>query len=143
MLKTFWARLWALLCAPYDAWQAERALAREHQLALVREIVKGVEALTDGQVEQAREQARALIEVARANSAQAEAFGNWLKSFTVAAAPTSSVVSEDDEWAAEQAKLASQYGLTPDMADHLPEEFKLAHQLQQGFKDYLSTDLNG
>lgn len=140
MSRALWSRLWALACAPYRAWQVERDLARQHQLALVREVVKGIEALTDAQAIQAKEQAASLTAIATANAAQAEAFSHWLRAFTTSAAPTASVVTEEDEWEDEQKRLASRYGLNPELLANLPEEFRLAHQLQQGILDIGNDD---
>lgn len=140
MLKRFFD--W--LCRPFVAYIEARAeearIGREHQLALVREIVKGIEALADGQVSQAREQSAALIAIAQANAAQAASFSKWFESFQITSAPTSSSVSEEEEWATEQRKLAESYGLPPELGPDLPEEFRLAHQLQAGFKDFLAND---
>jgi len=60
-------------------------------------------------------------------------FASWMKSFQTTDAPTSSVVREEDELAAEQARLFEELGIEPGSA--IPEEFKLALQLQKGISD--------
>jgi hypothetical protein len=112
---------------------AQRAAERQHQLAMFDKALQMFETLTEGQTKQAAEQAAALIEIAKANAAQAETFATWLKSFQTAEAPTSSVVREDDEFAAEQQRMFEQLGISPD--SELPAEFKLALRLQQGITD--------
>lgn len=143
-MRTLLQKIIAWLCRPIEAARERReqreARARDHQLALVREIVKGIEALTDGQVAQAREQGAALTAIATANAAQSEAFSKWFSSFQITSPPTSSVVSEEDEWAREQQKLAEHYGLPSEAAFDLPEEFRLAHELKTNFAAALAAD---
>lgn len=112
---------------------AERAAEREHQLAMLDKALQMFETLTEGQTRQAQEQAAALIEIAKANAAQAETFATWLKAFQAAEPPTSSVVREEDEFAAEQQRMFEQLGIIP--SSGIPEEFKLALRLQQGITD--------
>lgn len=143
-MRTLLQNILAWMRRPFVAVRERReqreALAREHQLALVREIVKGLEAITDGQVAQAREQASALTEIAKANAAQSEAFSKWFSSFQISSPPTSTVVTEEEEWAREQQKLAEHYGIPAEAAFDLPEEFRLAHELKTSFAAALAAD---
>lgn len=119
--------------------QREQELAalreeREHQLNMIRAAVSAVEALAEGQARAAETQSAALIKLAEASHAQANSFSEWLKSFQISSAPESSVVSEADEWRAEQDALRKQLGLDPtDDPEDVPEEFRLALELQRDF----------
>lgn len=107
---------------------------RAHQLAMLDRVTSMVESLVDSQAKQAAEQSAALIEIAKANQAQATSFSDWMKSFQTVDAPTTSVVREEDELAAEQSRLLEEFGLQPD--ETIPEEFKLALRLQKGILDF-------
>lgn len=131
----------AILTAIRDWWQRPRAIdiAREHQLTVIREAIRGLEVLVEGQVDIAREQSSALIEIAKANAAQAAAFNQWLSAFTQnTAAPTASVISDEEAWALEQAEMARRFGLNPD--EVLPPEFQLAKELQSDFRNAIRED---
>lgn len=109
------------------------AAERAHQLAMLDRVTSMVESLVDSQAKQAAEQSAALIEIAKANQAQATSFSDWMKSFQTVDAPTTSVVREEDELAAEQSRLLQEFGLEPN--EVIPEEFKLALRLQKGILD--------
>jgi len=113
--------------------EAREAQERAHQLAMLDRVTTMVENLSDSQTKQAAEQGAALVAVAKALAAQADVFASWMKSFQTTDAPTSSVVREEDELAAEQARLFEELGIEPGSA--IPEEFKLALQLQKGISD--------
>lgn len=130
---------------PFRAWherrEAERRLEREHQLAMVGKLVEMIESLGDAQVAQAKEQSLALVELAKSVQAQSASFEKWLDSFKLVDAPTSSVVTDEDEWTAEQKKLAEQLGIPADAVEYIPPEFKLALELrQQEFLGAVSKD---
>lgn len=105
-----------------------RRLEREHQLALVGQIVRSIEVITEGSAKQAEENTKAISALASASASQAAAFSTWLGSFTTSASPTSSVVRDADEIAAEDARLAAD----------LPEEFRLAFSLH-GNDDFIDS----
>lgn len=73
--------------------------------------------------EQATSDSKALIEVAKGMTAQAESFSQWLKLFQTTSAPTSSVVREEDEYAAQE-RRKFESNLPADLTV-LPEEFQL------------------
>jgi hypothetical protein len=108
------------------------AAERSHQLAMLDRVTTMVENLVDSQAKQAAEQGAALVEIAKANQAQSVIFSEWMKSFQIATAPTSSVVREEDELIAEQSRLLDELGINPDAAAALPPEFRLALELQRG-----------
>lgn len=114
----------------------ERALEREHQLAMLQSVTGMIEALVDGQAKQASETAAALVEIAKSNQAQAEGFTTWLKSFQVTEPPTTSVVREEDEFNEEQKRFLETIGVAP---GDVPEEFRLAFDLQRGISDLAKT----
>lgn len=91
-----------------------------------------IESLSEGQSKQITDVTSALVEIARSNQAQAEGFTTWLKSFQITEAPTSTVVREEDELREEQERVLSEFGLD---GAAVPEEFKLAFQLQKGISD--------
>lgn len=111
----------------FDA-QVERAAERAHQIAMLDAVIRMVESLGDAQSKQTAETSAALIEIAKANQAQAAGFTSWIQSFQTLTPPTSSVVTDEDEYDAEQQRIADKLGL--DAAD-LPEEFRLALELRQ------------
>ena len=107
---------------------AERAAERMHQLQML-------DGLFTKLVEVSRANAEPILELARAQQAQADVMSAWLKGFAISdPSPTPpQVVNDEALWAQEQraalAELAS--------AGELPQEFALALQLheqeQQGF----------
>lgn len=112
---------------------AELAAQRAHELALIEAQTRQLEVVMEQGATQARESASALIEIAKSNSAQAAAFTTWIQSFQITSAPTTSVVREEDEVAAE---IARQYGSEIDPAgipSELPEELRLAFALRAKF----------
>lgn len=111
---------------------AAAAAERTHQLALVDRLAGMIESLSEGQSKQITDVTAALVEIAKSNQAQAEGFTTWLKSFQVTEAPTSSTVRDEDELAEEQERFYGELGLN---ASDVPEEFKLALQLQKGITD--------
>lgn len=117
----------------------ERAAERAHQLAIAEAVIRGLETVSESSARQNAETAAALIEIAKSNQAQAEGFTTWLKSFQIAEPPTSSVVREEDEFSAEQARLAEQLGLPAAAGEHLPEEFRIAFELAKGISDIGKT----
>lgn len=112
---------------------ADRQLERDHQLAVISQITSSLEHLLDAQAKQNAENAGAVLALAAASAKNADAFAIWLKSFTVADAPTTSVVTEEDEYAIEQQKLAERYGIDPADLSDLPDEFRLAFELRKNF----------
>lgn len=112
------------------------AAEREHELALVREALRGLEVFVEGQAAVAETQSAALMKLAEATASQASAFAEWFKSFQISSPPTTSSVTEEDEFRAEQDRLREEFGISPsavfDPTD-LPEEFRLAHELQKDF----------
>lgn len=108
---------------------AERQLEMAHQLSVVDRLAGMIESLSEGQSKQITEVTAALVEIARSNQAQAEGFTTWLKSFQLTESPTSSVIREEDELREEQARLLDDFGLG---GESIPEEFRLALQLQKG-----------
>ena len=112
--------------------RAEREAERQHQLAMFDKVIVMFETLADGQSRTAEQQSAALIEIAKANAAQAETFATWLKSFHTVETPTSSVITDEDEFYAEQQRMFEDAGIPT--AD-LPPEFQLALRLQKGISD--------
>jgi hypothetical protein len=120
----------------------EREEERSHQLAMVEAIKDTFVVLLDAQSRQNRDNAEALMEIAKASAAQAEGFSTWINSFAPTDSPTSSHVREEDEYAAEQARVASALGIDASMLEHIPEEFLLAHQLHTNtFRDSIAGDM--
>lgn len=111
---------------------AVAAAERVHQLALVDRLAGMIESLSEGQSKQITDVTSALVEIAKSNQAQAEGFTTWLKSFQVTSPPTSTTVRDDDELVEESQRFYGELGLDP--AD-VPEEFRLALQLQKGISD--------
>lgn len=99
---------------------------REHQLALYGQLARSLEIITEGSAKQAEENTKAITELARSSAAQAAAFSTWIASFQATTPPESTVVRDEDELAAEEARLA----------DSLPEEFRLAFSLH-GTADFM------
>lgn len=97
---------------------------RQHQLAMVRELVQGF-------VDLAKANQDGLLEVAKAQTKQAEAFQQWLKGFqsTPGELPPSSSITDKDEWLLEQQKLAAAGDV--DALTNLPPEFQLALALEK------------
>lgn len=118
-------------------WLANReqrlADAREHQLNMMREVTNALKVMADGQMSAARETSSALIAIAQANSAQADAFTTWIKSFQTTSAPDTSTVREEDEYLEERQRVANHYGIPLDILDDVPAEFKLTQALQSDF----------
>lgn len=106
---------------------------REHQLAILAQVTRALELFTDSQTKQLEESTKGLMAIALANSAQAEAFSTWIKSFQISSPPTSSVVRDEDELADEDARHTNQL-------DSLPEEFRLALDLQKTFLSDVKGD---
>lgn len=100
----------------------ERERERRHQLELMETIFTKME-------ETQRHTLEGFSEIAKGNIEMARAFSNWIELFKATSAPTSSVIRDDDEWLAEQAKLKAE-GFPIDM----PAEFQLAavlHRMEQ------------
>lgn len=106
---------------------------RDHQLALITQLARSLEVITEGSAKQAEENTKAIMALSASSAEQAKAFSSWIDSFKIAAAPTSSVVRDDDEIAEEQARLE----------ESLPEEFRLAFALHgtQDFMDDVKKDM--
>lgn len=123
--------MWHPLRAYRDRLQTERAAERAHQLAVIAQVTKVIEASLDSAAQQNARNADAMLEMARAGGKQADAFSDWLRSFTQTdhGAPTSSVVTEEDEYIAEQQQHLK-HGFPADVSV-LPEEFKLAFALHR------------
>lgn len=119
---------------------ALRREMREHQLALITHTTRALEILVEGQAKQVEESTKALTEIAHSNTAQAEAFTTWIKSFQITEAPTTSTVRDEDEIADEQARLANHLGISPSAFADLPEEFQLAAQLRGDFLNSVRND---
>lgn len=117
---------------------AREARERQHQLAMLESIGKTLESLADANSSLVKQTTDALIAIAHANQAQAGAFSEWLKSFQTTSAPTSTTVSEEDEYAAEQAKLLESMGISLDGSD-VPEEFKLALSLRGSSESFINN----
>jgi G:T/U-mismatch repair DNA glycosylase len=118
---------------------AREARERQHQLAMLESIGRTLESVVDSQTALVKQTSDALIEIAKSNAAQAAAFSDWLKSFQTTSAPTATTVTEEDEYMAEQAKLLEAMGISPQGAD-VPEEFKLALALREGFSAEVRRD---
>lgn len=116
-----------------EAERGERRLEREHQVNLLTQITAALEVITDGSAKQAEENTKAISELAKSSAKQAEAFSEWMKCFqTGGAAPTSSVVRDEDEIAEEEERALAE----------MPEEFRLAYNLhQQDFMSDVKKDL--
>ncbi len=114
----------------YHARQAIRRLRewklleaeREHQQALLKTFLKSLETIQETSTKESAANAQALVAVAQGLIAQATAFGEWMKLFQVSGAPTTSVITELDEYRAEQIK-AFEAGLPAEIAA-LPEEYR-------------------
>lgn len=126
--------------AAIEAEQAEREREREHQRSLLEGFQRTLELALDASARQNRDNADALMELAKASAAQAEGFTTWLKSFQMVEAPTSSVVREEDEYAAEQARVAAKIGIPIEALEDLPPEFQLAHELQRSLRADVMRD---
>lgn len=127
---------------PIKQWLARRDSAlraeRDHQLALVRELVRGLEVLAEGQAKSIEESSKALIELARSSAAQAEGFTTWIRSFATttpdAALPPNPIADEENEHSAEVEELKRALG----MGDSpVAAEFGLALELHQ--QDFLNA----
>lgn len=118
----------------------ERALERQHQLAVITQITATLETLLDAQAKQNADTSTAVLALAASAGKNADAFGAWLQSFTASAAPTSSVVSEEDEYTAEQLRMAEKFGISPASLEDLPEEFALAFALRKDFEADVMRD---
>lgn len=116
---------------------ARERLDREHQLALVTQLVHGLEVIAESSTRQAEENTKALSDIAKGVIAQAESFNSWIKSFQITSAPDTSVVRDEDELASEHQRFAESLGLPA-----LPSEFALAHELQQGFLKAVRDDMH-
>lgn len=113
--------------------QAELAAERSHQLALIEQLAKSLEVITEGSAKQAEENTKAIVALAASSAAQAESFSTWIKSFHTVSSPESSVVRDEDELRDEEERQ---------LAD-LPEEFRLAFSLHgnQDFLDDVKQDM--
>jgi hypothetical protein len=108
---------------------AAAAAERAHQLAIVDRLAGMIESLSDSQSRQLTDVSTALVEIAKSNQAQAEGFSTWLKSFQIAtSAPSTSVIREEDEVRAEQARFLEELGIPADA--EIPAELKLAFDLR-------------
>lgn len=119
---------------PFRAYRARRdaalAAERQHQMNVISAVTRVLETSLDSATTQNKQNADAMLAMAKAQATQAEAFGTWLKSFTtLAEAPTSSVVTEEDEYIEEQKQLLA-HGYPADVSV-MPEEFKLALALHR------------
>ena len=117
-------RLW--LEAREDKRLAAAAAERAHQLAMLDTIFSKM-------VEFSRAQNEGMLEVAKAQLAQSNVMGEWLKGFHISD-PTSippQVVRDEDLWRREQ--MAG-------LLDELPPEFKLAFDLDQLNKSSLEAE---
>jgi hypothetical protein len=96
---------------------------RQHQLAIVRELVSGF-------VDLARANQEGLLEIAKAQVAQAESFQLWLKGFQSAGVTPepSSSVTDEMEWLEEQKRLAANGDI--EAIATLPPEFQFALALE-------------
>ena len=117
-------RLW--LEAREDKRLAAAAAERAHQLAMLDTIFSKM-------VEFSRAQNEGMLEVAKAQLAQSNVMGEWLKGFHISD-PTPippQVVRDEDLWRREQ--MAG-------LLDELPPEFKLAFDLDQLNKSSLEAE---
>lgn len=113
--------------AEAEARRVEREAERTHQALLLKTFLASLESIQEASAKESTSNAGALIEIAKGITAQAESFGQWIKLFNTTSAPTTSTVTEEDEYQAEQ--LANvKAGLPADIAA-LPEEFRLAWAL--------------
>lgn len=117
-----------------DERSAERAAGRAHQLAMIDGIKSTLETLVEAQAEQTHSMVEGLMALAKANEANAQGFTAWLNQFRVTDTPTTSVVRDEDEYDAEQRRVAERLGVPPDALDDIPEEFRLALSLKNGFE---------
>lgn len=107
--------------------QQERQAERLHQQELLKTFLRSLELIQETAAKESGENAKALIEVAKSVTAQAESFGEWLKCFQPTSAPTTSVVRDEDEYVEEQLERMNQ-GLSADVSV-LPPELQLAYAL--------------
>lgn len=115
----------------------ERRLEREHQALLLKTFLTSLETIQETTQKESSENAKAMIEIAKAISAQAMGFGEWMKCFQSNGNPTTSVVREADEYREEQERLVAA-GFPADIAA-LPEEFRLAWVLKHDPNDPKET----
>jgi sensor histidine kinase YesM len=106
----------------------ERQAERAHQQQLLQHFLQSLETIQESATSQREADSKALMEVAKGMMAQASAFAEWIKCFQTSSQPTTSVVREEDEYAAEQMRLVES-GFPADIAA-LPEEFRLAWALR-------------
>ncbi len=106
----------------------EKQAEREHQQTLLKTFLTSLETIQETSAREASDNSKALIEVAKAMTQQAAGFAEWMKCFQTTSSPTTSVVTEEDEYKAEQMK-AMEAGMPADIAA-LPEEFRLAWALR-------------
>lgn len=117
-------------------WREEREAERAHQLRLAQTLVSGLESLMEAQTSANAETTKAVLALAEASAKNSEAFASWIKSFQTQDPPTTSVVREEDEYAAELRRFAEENNLPPEeLIGNLPEEFRMAYELRQGFED--------
>lgn len=107
----------------------ERDRERAHQATLLNSFLASLETIQASATEKATEDTHALVEVAKGMTAQATAFSEWIKLFQTSTAPISSVITEEDEYRAEQQRKA-ELGYPVDLED-LPPEFQLAYALKR------------
>lgn len=112
--------------------------SQQHQLALFAQATHALEVLVEGHARQAEEQTKGLMAMAQATTAQAEGFSTWIKSFQIAGAPTTSTVTEEDEWRTEQHQLLD--AIDRQDIESLPAEFRLAAELQRDFHASVRSD---
>jgi hypothetical protein len=105
----------------------ERHRERLHQEVMLDKVLASLESIHEAAYKQNSADSQALIAVAKGMTAQATAFGDWIKCFQTAQVPTTSNVREEDEYLAEQERLVA-LGLPADLAV-LPEEYRLAYVL--------------
>ena len=100
----------------------ERALERQHQLLLF-------EGVLNKAIELAKTNNEAIVKLAEAQAATANAFTQWLKGFQVPDAVSgpmpNTVMRDEDSW-----ELPDGTTYTPDVSD-LPAEFQLAAKLHK------------
>lgn len=107
----------------------EKQRERDHQVALLNGFLSTLETIQSAQAEKSSKDTDALIAVAQGMTAQAQSFSKWLELFQQTSAPTSTVITEEDEYRLEQQKKA-ELGYPVDI-DDLPAEFQLAYALKR------------
>lgn len=101
---------------------------RDHQLALAQTFMEGLTEMQEAQRASQQISVDGLMEIAKAISAQAASFGQWIALFQTSGPTSSSVVRDEDEILRDQMKLL-EAGMPAELAD-LPEELRLAWALK-------------